>query len=222
MLERWRSALTETTRKRPSAARVRTSVTVPLQVSDGSYASTQMVTFHGLVDGREHIAVIFKDALSQRSPLVRVHSECLTGDVFRSIRCDCGAQCQEAITLMHSHGGVLLYLRQEGRGIGLYNKIEAYSLQDGGMDTFEANRALNFKDDQRDYTVAAQMLKALGVHQVEILSNNPEKARQLREAGITVSRQRSTQVHLTEANRNYLHAKRKYADHVINFDRGSV
>jgi GTP cyclohydrolase II len=214
--------LAETARKRLSAASVRTSVTVPLQIADGSYAQTQMVTFHGLADEREHIAVIFKDALSQSSPLIRVHSECLTGDVFRSVRCDCGAQCQEAITLMQTHGGVLLYLRQEGRGIGLYNKIEAYSLQDMGMDTFEANRALNFKDDQRDYAVAAQMLMALGLHRVEILSNNPEKARQLREAGITVSRQRSTRVHLTEANRSYLQAKRKYADHAINFDRGSM
>jgi GTP cyclohydrolase II len=214
--------LAKTTRKRLSAASVRTSVTVPLQVADGSYEPTQMVTFHGLADGREHIAIIFKDALSQSSPLVRVHSECLTGDVFRSVRCDCGAQCQEAITLMHSHGGLLLYLRQEGRGIGLYNKIEAYRLQDMGMDTFEANRALNFEDDQRDYAVAAQMLMALGVHQVEILSNNPEKARQLREAGITVSRQRSTRVYLTEANHNYLQAKRKYANHAINFDRGSI
>lgn len=179
---------------------------------------TKMVSFHGLLDGREHLAVVFSDALAQSSPLVRIHSECLTGDVFRSARCDCGPQCEEAISVMQSQGGILLYLRQEGRDIGLYNKIDAYMLQDAGMDTYEANRALNFRDDQRDYTPAAQMLVALGVRQVELLSNNPEKLRQLQDLGIKISRQRRTRVHVTEQNRRYLLAKIKHSDHTINLD----
>jgi len=179
---------------------------------------TEMVSFNDLIDGLEHLAVIFKGALNQVNPLVRVHSECLTGDVFHSARCDCGPQCREAISMMRSQGGVLLYMRQEGRGIGLYNKLDAYVLQDTGMDTFEANRALNFQDDQRDYTPAAQMLLALGVRQVELLSNNPEKARQLQSMGIKVSRQLRTRVHLTEQNRRYLLAKIKHADHSIKLD----
>lgn len=198
-----------------TTACIRTSVRIPIRVEDGSYVIARMVSFHGLIDGREHLAVIFKDALAQSSPLVRIHSECLTGDVFRSARCDCGAQCQEAISVMHSQGGVFLYLRQEGRDIGLYNKIDAYMLQDAGMDTFEANRALNFRDDQRDYTSAAQMLLALGIQQIELFSNNPEKVRQLRNLGITISRQRRTRAHVTEQNRRYLLAKVKYADHNI-------
>lgn len=177
---------------------------------------TKMVSFYGLIDGREHLAVIFKDAVQESSPLVRIHSECLTGDVFHSARCDCGAQCQEAISVMRSQGGIILYLRQEGRDIGLYNKIDAYMLQDNGMDTFEANRALNFRDDQRDYTPAAQMLLALGVSQIELLSNNLEKVRQLQSLGIRIFRRRQTRVHLTEQNRRYLLAKAKHADHSIN------
>lgn len=203
---------------RAAAAHVRNSVSVPIRTEDGSYVMTKMVSFHGLIDGREHLAVIFKDALEQDNPLVRVHSECLTGDVFHSARCDCGAQCQEAISTLRSQGGILLYMRQEGRDIGLYNKIDAYMLQDTGMDTFEANRALNFQDDQRDYTSAAQMLLALGVRQIELLSNNPEKAYQLQSLGIRISREHRTGVHITDQNRRYLLAKVKYADHSINLD----
>ena len=179
---------------------------------------TEMVIFDGLIDEREHLAVIFKDARNKIDPLVRVHSECLTGDVFHSARCDCGPQCREAMSMMRSGGGVLLYMRQEGRGIGLYNKFDAYNLQDTGMDTFEANRALNFRDDQRDYTAAAQMLLALGLRRIELLTNNPEKVRQLQELGIKVSRQRRTRVHLTDENRRYLLAKIKHADHSITLD----
>lgn len=181
-------------------------------------ARTEIITFHGLLDGREHVMTVFGDALSQPRPLVRLHSECLTGDVLGSARCDCGPQLREAIGLLNLRGGVLIYLRQEGRGIGLYNKIDAYALQDEGLDTFEANRALNFKDDQRSYETAAQMLLALGLGEVEVLSNNPEKIRQLREFGIVVHRQWSTGAHVTEANRRYLSAKISHAGHTISMD----
>jgi GTP cyclohydrolase II len=197
-------------------AEVRATVAVPLQF-DWGLEPSQMVTFHGLVDSREHLAVLFGNALLKDLPLVRVHSECLTGDVFRSARCDCGAQLQESIVTLRSEGGILVYLRQEGRDIGLYNKLDAYGLQDRGMNTYEANRALNFEDDQRVYAVAAQILFALGVRSIELLSNNPEKKRQLEEYGVAVHRERLTGVHVTEANRRYLQAKMKH-HHAISFD----
>jgi GTP cyclohydrolase II len=199
-------------------ARVRADVTVQLRLMDQTEVSTQMITFDGLVDGLEHLAIVFGDALTSACPLVRVHSECLTGDVFGSVRCDCGPQFREALAILEKEGGIVLYLRQEGRGIGLYNKLDAYRLQDNGMDTFEANRALNFSDDQRIYLAAAQMLLTLGVSEIEILSNNPEKVRQLRACGLSVARQRPTGVHLTEANRRYLEAKMLQAGHLINID----
>jgi GTP cyclohydrolase II len=205
----------DTTETQPELPRVRARVQVPLQISPGVFTISEVITFDGLDDGREHLMVVFGSALSQPRPLVRLHSECLTGDVLGSARCDCGSQLREAIMLMHAKGGLLLYLRQEGRGIGLYNKIDAYVLQDGGMDTYEANRALNFGDDQRSYLVAAQMLLALGLRDVDVLSNNPEKIKELREAGVRVHQQRLTDAHLTEANRRYLAAKVKHAGHAI-------
>ncbi|WP_411126498.1 GTP cyclohydrolase II [Streptomyces sp. x-19] len=204
--------------KKPEPPRVRTRVRIPLKISDGKLAPSEIITFDGLDDGREHLMVVFGDALTQPVPLVRLHSECLTGDVLGSTRCDCGPQLREAMALMHDKGGLLLYLRQEGRDIGLYNKIDAYALQDTGMDTFEANRALNFLDDQRTYSSAAQMLVTMGLKEIEILSNNPEKIRQLEAGGITVHSQRRTAVHLTDANRKYLQAKVMYAGHSIEID----
>lgn len=211
-----RANLFDVTSLRP--APVRTTVSVPLQVSPGEFVPSTMVTFDGLVDGLEHLAVTFGDALEQRRPLVRIHSECLTGDVFGSARCDCQAQLRESIAAMHAAGGILLYLRQEGRGIGLYNKMAAYLLQESGMDTFEANRALNFPDDLRDYTVAAQMLLGLGVREVELMSNNPGKIERLTQCGIVVGGQRRTAVHVTDANRNYLRAKATYGGHLFSVD----
>lgn len=140
-------------------------------------------------------------------PLVRLHSECLTGDVFGSQRCDCGPQLREAVERISDAGGYLLYLRQEGRGIGLYNKLDAYALQNTGLDTYEANLALGFAMDERDYTVGAQMLLALGVDRVHLLTNNPDKATQLQAAGIHVNTRVPTALHLVPANRPYLAAK---------------
>ncbi|MEV0003659.1 GTP cyclohydrolase II [Micromonospora sp. NPDC050980] len=197
-------------------ATVRTRVTVPLRFPDG-YVTTALVhTFHGLVDGREHLAFGLGEHGAADPPLVRPHSECLTGDVFGSQRCDCGPQLREAVERIADAGGYLLYLRQEGRGIGLYAKLDAYALQDGGLDTYEANLALGRGADERDYTVAAQMLAALGVDRVALLSNNPDKAAQLERLGVTVADRVVTGVHLSPANADYLAAKVSRADHALD------
>jgi GTP cyclohydrolase II len=180
-------------------------------------------TFDGLVDGLEHLAFGLGDraaavtsAGTGSTPLIRPHSECLTGDVFGSERCDCGAQLREAVELIAEEGGYLLYLRQEGRGIGLYAKLDAYALQDTGLDTYEANLALGHGEDERSYLVAAQMLHALGVSRVALLSNNPDKAEQLRAFGITVAARIPTGVHLSPANARYLATKARRGDHTLD------
>ena len=188
----------------PPAATVRTHLRVPLQFADGYATTARLFTFNGLVDGREHLALGLGDRAGDfapdghrgSAPLVRPHSECLTGDVFGSERCDCGAQMSQAVKRIADVGGYLLYLRQEGRGIGQYAKLDAYALQDVGLDTYEANLALGYAEDERDYTVAAQMLHALGVGKVALLTNNPDKAAQLSRLGVCVIDQVTTGVHL--------------------------
>jgi GTP cyclohydrolase II len=197
------------------AATVRTRVPVPLRFGDGYTVTAEAVTFHGLADGAEHVAWILGDPATATTPLVRLHSECLTGDVFGSARCDCGPQLREAVQRIAETGGILLYLRQEGRGIGLYNKLDAYALQDQGLDTYEANTALGLPEDARDYTAAAQMLAALGVRTLDLLTNNPDKASQLRDLGITVHATHPTGVHATPDNLRYLHAKADHTGHTI-------
>jgi GTP cyclohydrolase II len=191
-------------------ATVRQKVDVPLDVGTGTF-----VTFHNLLDKKEHVAIVFESKAPQIVPLVRVHSECLTGDVFASGRCDCGEQLNESLRLLHEQGGVLLYLRQEGRGIGLYNKLDAYSLQKRGFDTYEANNLLGFNDDLRGYDVAAQMLLALGLKKIRLLSNNPDKAKQLQDAGICVAELKSTGAFVKDTNKNYLLAKVRKTGHQI-------
>ncbi|MFE2727849.1 GTP cyclohydrolase II [Kitasatospora sp. NPDC059327] len=154
-----------------------------------------------------------------RTPLVRLHSECLTGDVFGSDRCDCGPQLRESVERIAEAGGYLLYLRQEGRGIGLYNKLDAYALQDSGLDTYDANTALGLPEDGRDYTAAAQMLTALGATGIDLLSNNPDKAAQLAGLGITVEHRVPTGVHLSASNIRYLRAKVERTGHSIELSR---
>lgn len=196
--------------------RIRTTVQVPVGLADGRTVQASFVTFHGLADGREHFVLRFGNPQEQAAPLVRLHSECITGDVFGSARCDCGPQLREAMQRLHAQGGYLLYLRQEGRGIGLFAKLDAYRLQDEGLDTYEANRMLGFGEDQRDYRVAAQMLGALGVGRITLLSNNPDKRAQLTEAGIEVSAQVPTGVFAGPDNLRYLHAKAKHTHHTID------
>jgi GTP cyclohydrolase II len=196
-------------------ATIRTEVTVPLRFPDGFATTARVISFDGLVDAREHVAFGLGDWAAApgprpaggRAPLVRPHSECLTGDVFGSERCDCGPQLREAVERIAAAGGFLLYLRQEGRGIGLYMKLDAYALQEAGLDTYEANLALGHGEDERDYTAAAQMLRALGVDRFTLLSNNPDKAEQLSRLGATVTKRVPTGVYLSPTNAGYLAAK---------------
>ncbi|MEV6633181.1 GTP cyclohydrolase II [Actinoplanes sp. NPDC051470] len=210
-------------RQTPEAV-VRTQVTVPLRFGDGYTSSARVFTFDGLVDGKEHLALglgdwrraVARSSVGGRPPLVRPHSECLTGDVFGSQRCDCGPQLREAVERITEAGGLLLYLRQEGRGIGLYAKLDAYALQDAGLDTYEANVALGHGEDERDYTVAAQMLLALGAERIRLLSNNPDKTEQLKAAGVKVEEQIPTGVHVSAANVRYLATKASHTAHTID------
>jgi GTP cyclohydrolase II len=220
--------MTEVLASLPTAASLpaalRTSVRVPLRFSDGFAAVADVSTFDGLADGKEHLLLGLGDwrgALERSrsggpAPLVRPHSECLTGDVFGSERCDCGPQLREAVERIAAEGGFLLYLRQEGRGIGLYAKLDAYALQDAGLDTYEANIALGHGEDERDYTAAAQMLRAAGVDRIRLLSNNPDKAVQLDALGIAVEERVPTAVHLSAANARYLSAKRDHTAHTLD------
>jgi GTP cyclohydrolase II len=176
---------------------------------------TQIVAFRASDDGQEHVALVV-GTFAGKPPLVRLHSECLTGDVFGSLKCDCGPQLKEALRIIGaSGGGVLLYLRQEGRGIGLANKVRAYGLQDRGLDTVDANRRLGFGDDERDYRHAAAMLRALGIDEVRLLTNNPQKVEGLEAAGIKVAERVPHQMPTNPHNADYLATKRKRSGHLL-------
>jgi GTP cyclohydrolase II len=208
--------------RRFPTATIRTQVELPLRFADGYTTDARVFSFDRLVDGREHLAFALGDrtaphpADGRRIPLIRPHSECLTGDVFGSQRCDCGPQLREAVERIAAAGGYLLYLRHEGRGIGLYSKLEAYALQDAGIDTYDANLALGHGEDERSYVAAAQMLHALGVPRVALLSNNPDKARQLRSCGVTVVEQVPTGVYVSAANHRYLETKARRGRHTLD------
>ena len=177
-------------------------------------ADTQIVAFRAADDGQEHVALIV-GAFGGEPPLVRLHSECLTGDVFGSLKCDCGPQLREALRLIgEAGGGVLLYLRQEGRGIGLANKLRAYALQDRGLDTVEANLRLGFADDEREYAVAAAILRALGISSVRLLTNNPAKVAGLEAAGVAVAERVPHQMPANPHNADYLATKQKKSGHL--------
>jgi GTP cyclohydrolase II len=175
---------------------------------------TQIVAFRASDDGQDHVALIV-GAFGGEPPLVRLHSECLTGDVFGSLKCDCGPQLKQALALIgEAGGGVLLYLRQEGRGIGLANKLRAYALQDRGFDTVDANLRLGFADDERDYAHAAAILRALGIDRVRLLTNNPAKVGGLEVAGITVVERVGHHMPANPHNADYLAVKRHKSGHL--------
>lgn len=195
---------------------------VPFKVGLKSNIPADLLSFNGLESGKEHVAIIFQSVDSKTTaPLVRMHSECLTGDVFHSSRCDCGEQLDETIEKMGEQGGILLYLRQEGRGIGLYNKIDAYELQSQGMNTYEANNHLGFGDDLRDFTEAAEMLKSLGINEIRLITNNPKKINDLESYDIKIVEVLGTKTHVKEGNESYLKTKASHGHHRFNFDWNS-
>ena len=175
---------------------------------------SQIVAFRADDDGQEDVALLV-GAPAGQPPLVRLHSECLTGDVFGSLKCDCGPQLKEALRIIgEAGGGVLLYLRQEGRGIGLANKLRAYALQDRGLDTVDSNARLGFADDERNYAHAAAMLRALGIDAVRLLTNNPAKVEWLEAAGIQVAERVPHQMPANPHNADYLETKRRKSGHL--------
>lgn len=184
-----------------------------------TFGHVEMVAFQNNVDGKDHVAWVHGDVVGKQDVPLRVHSECLTGDVFGSIKCDCRAQLERAMTSIADEPcGVILYLRQEGRGIGLANKIKAYSLQDLGFDTVEANQHIGFDDDLRTYDIAAAMVHLLGVRSIELLTNNPKKIEGLEEHGVVISRRAPIQTQPTAENLRYLRTKASKSGHILDFD----
>jgi GTP cyclohydrolase II len=191
---------------------VRQKVNIPM--FDKTVTGT-FISFNGLASSLEHFAIKLGPDNPLATPLVRLHSECITGDLFHSRRCDCGKQLREALEAVTEEGGYIIYMRQEGRGIGLFAKLDAYTLQDTGLDTFEANRRLGFPDDARDFSEAADMLRALGASRIRLLTNNPEKIEELRRNGIDVIEARRTGVFVNKHNIEYLSAKARIGHHDI-------
>ena len=185
-----------------------------------SFGDFNIRVFHEESTGLDHVALTLGEMGGPDPVLIRVHSECLTGDAFTSLRCDCGPQLQAALKSIQEKGwGCLLYLRQEGRGIGLHAKIQAYWLQDQGADTLEANLMLGHPADGRDYKIAALMLESLGIDRVSLLTNNPNKIEQLQEYGINVVESVSLVVGVGDSNRSYLETKAERMGHSIQKDK---
>ena len=180
------------------------------------YGRFTIYGFRGRGPQEEAVALVRGNLNGKTAPLVRVHSQCLTGDVLASLRCDCRAQLELSLKKIgQASSGVLLYLPQEGRGIGLMNKLRAYQLQDGGMDTVEANESLGFAADARDYDFSAKILKQLGATRIRLLSNNPEKVRQLESAGIRVVQRVPCQPRISKISRGYMQTKKKKMGHLL-------
>jgi GTP cyclohydrolase II len=177
----------------------------------------QVVAFWNNRDGKEHIAIMHGDPIGREDVPTRVHSECLTGDALGSLRCDCRDQLEVALrTIAAGDCGLVLYLRQEGRGIGLLNKLRAYGLQDRGLDTVEANLALGFRDDEREYSIAAHMLHSLKIRSVRLLTNNPKKVEELERHGVRISDRLPHVIPPNEHNRFYLETKRDKSGHILD------
>ncbi|MBN1592659.1 MAG: bifunctional 3,4-dihydroxy-2-butanone-4-phosphate synthase/GTP cyclohydrolase II [Candidatus Coatesbacteria bacterium] len=180
------------------------------------YGEFTCLTYRDILTNEHHLALVMGDLKKKDSVLVRVHSECLTGEVFKSLRCDCGDQLEKAMKIIADEGvGVLLYLRQEGRGIGLHNKLRAYELQDAGRDTVEANVELGFAPDKRDYGIGAQILRHLGVQKMRLMTNNPVKLVALKGYGLESVERIPLEIPPTEENRNYLEVKRRKMGHIL-------
>lgn len=180
-----------------------------------AYGNFQIIVYKSIKDNFEHVALV-KAKNFQEHTLVRIHSQCLTGDVFSSLKCDCRDQLIMSLIKIGQEGGVLIYLSQEGRGIGLTNKIKAYALQDKGYDTVEANKKLGFEADLRDYKIAAQILKDLNIDQIALLTNNPAKIRELKGYGITVAECIPLEVIPNKINKSYLKTKKNKLGHKLN------
>ena len=200
----------------PARLAVATRARLPVAASEEG----EIVVFRSPDDTREHVALIVGSQSSERVPLVRLHSECLTGDLLGSLRCDCGPQLDQALAAMAEEAaqggwGVLLYLRQEGRGIGLVNKLRAYRLQDEGFDTLEANRRLGLPEEARDFPVAARMLQLLGIVTVRLMTNNPAKVAALEAAGVAVAERVPHALPANPHNERYLATKRDHAGHLL-------
>ncbi|MCL4447290.1 MAG: GTP cyclohydrolase II [Thermoplasmatales archaeon] len=181
------------------------------------FGDFQVVAFHNDLDKKEHAAFVRGNVFGQENVPVRIHSECLTGDAIGSLRCDCRDQLEKSLTMLGKmEFGVLLYLRQEGRGIGLTNKIRAYQLQDDGYDTFEANKALGFKEDERDYAIAAHMLWSLGIKSIRLMSNNPNKLEDLKHHGVKITGRIPVVIPPNEHNSFYLETKKNKGGHMLD------
>ena len=177
----------------------------------------QIVAFWNNRDGKEHVAVMHGDPMGKAEVPTRMHSECLTGDALGSLRCDCRDQLEEALRAIAREAyGLVLYLRQEGRGIGLLNKLRAYALQDRGLDTVEANLALGFRDDEREYSIAAHMLHSLKVRSIRLLTNNPKKVEELARFGVRIAGRQPHVIPPNEFNRFYLETKRDKSGHFLD------
>lgn len=195
------------------ALKVELFATADLPSKHGQF---QIVAFKNNRDDKDHVAIIHGDVQGKESVLTRIHSECLTGDVFKSLKCDCGPQLDLALQqIAAAKEGIVLYMRQEGRGIGLANKVKAYSLQDKGLDTVEANLHLGFDDDLRDYEISAEMLKLLGVKSITLMTNNPAKVDGLIEAGIAIDERQPIKTTPNPHNSKYLKTKRDKSGHLL-------